>query len=226
MTQSSPPIHRLDLMMSNAFLVGEGANRILVDCGADVAYNRLRKGLDRLGVRPGDIKMVLLTHAHPDHAGNARRLQEDFGAKVAVHATEADWLRQGTTELYQPCGFFGHVLNRVMKRTYEPCVPDQVLDGDEKLLLGGAIGALQVLHTPGHTPGHICVEMEHGDLFAGDLMRGGMIKRNFVGGPFFMQDRSQYNASVERVTARAPRCLHFGHGKDASGDALARAALT
>ena len=219
------PIQRLDLLISNAFLVGEGSERVLIDTGADMVYGRLRKRLDKAGVKPGDIKLVVLTHAHPDHAGNAGRLKRDFGCEVAVHATEAEWLRTGTTELYQPCGFFGHVLDRVIPRTFDACEPDRVLDGDERIEVAPSIGALQLLHTPGHTPGHLCVEMEGGELFAGDLMRGGMIQSDFVGGPFFIKDRGELNRSIDRIKARRPCCLHFGHGKRADGGALQKADL-
>lgn len=215
-------IVRLDLLISNAYLVGSGRKKVLIDTGSDFAYPRLRKQLAKHGVAPGDIALVLLTHAHPDHAGAAARLKRDFGAPVAVHAAEAEWLRTGTTELYQPCGLFGHFLNRVIPRRFEACEVDRVLNGDEVLDLDPGIGGLHVLHTPGHTPGHLCVECEGGDLFAGDLMRGGMLRRDVVAGPFFVQDRRQLDASVRAIKARRPACLHFGHGHAAGGEALAR----
>ena len=215
-------ISRIDCLISNAYLVGCGKNRVLIDTGSDFAYGRLRGQLARQGVKPGDLKLVILTHAHPDHAGSAARLKRDFGAEIAVHATEAEWVRTGTTELYQPCGWFGHVLDRVIPRTFEPCPVDRELDGDETIDLGPTIGSLSLIHTPGHTPGHICAAHRDGALFAGDLMRGGMLARDHVAGPFFVQCRADLVASVRRVQARHPGTVHFGHGQPASGAALAR----
>lgn len=214
-------IKRLDCVISNAFLLGTGKHRVLIDTGSDFAYGRLRRQLTREGVQPGDLKLVILTHAHPDHAGSAARLKRDFGAEIAVHATEAAWVRTGTTELYQPCGWFGHALNLVIPRRFEPCLVDRELDGTEMIDLGADGGRLALIHTPGHTPGHMCVACDGGDLCAGDLVRGGMIKGGSVAGPFFVQDPQQLAASVKRIEARAPRCLHFGHGKPAPGWALA-----
>ena len=214
-------VKRLDCLISNAYLIGTGRERVLVDTGSDFAYGRLRRQLYREGVSPGDLKLVILTHAHPDHAGSAARLKRDFGAQIAIHATEASWVRSGTTELYQPCGFFGHVLDRVIPRKFEACEVDRELDGTETIDLGSDVGALRLVHTPGHTPGHMCVEHADGELCAGDLMRGGMLRGGFVGGPFFVQSRADLLASVRRIEARCPRRLHFGHGKPAPGAALA-----
>lgn len=213
-------IHRLDLIISNAFLLGDSGRRVLIDTGAGLAYSRLRAKLEKHGVCPGGIELVILTHAHPDHAGNAAKLKEDFGAPIAIHTTEADWLRNGTAELYKPCGFFGHLLNQFNPRTFDPCTPDRLLDGNETIDNVRSIGPLRVLHTPGHTPGHLCVEPGCGELFAGDLMRGEMLKGDFVGAPFFVQDRRRLRDSIRRVTEHCPTSLHFGHGKAASGEAL------
>lgn len=216
-------IHRLDLIISNAYLVGDGRRRVLVDTGASFAYERLRDRLDAHDVEPGDIALVILTHAHPDHAGNAARLKRDFGAPVAIHAREAHWLRTGTTELYRPCGAFAHVLDRLLPRRYDACEPDRIVDGDETRETIDAVDTLSLVHTPGHTPGHLCVETTDGGLCAGDLLRGGMLRGDSVAGPLFVADPCALRESVARVVARAPRRLHFGHGKEASGGALARA---
>ena len=212
-------IERIDLLISNAYLVGSGKRRVLIDTGSAFAYSRLRGQLDRHGVRPGDLSAVILTHAHPDHAGNAARLKRDFGATIAIHAAEAAWMRTGTTELYQRCGVFGHILNSVMSRTFEPCAVDRALNGGETIDVGDQQAPLGILHTPGHTPGHICVTCAD-DVFAGDLMRGGVLRRNVVGSPFFVQNRRELTTSIETIKRRHSACLHFGHGLPASGAVL------
>lgn len=65
-------IKRLDCVISNAFLLGSGRNRVLIDTGSDFAYGRLRRQLAREGVLPGDLKLVILTHAHPDTPARPR----------------------------------------------------------------------------------------------------------------------------------------------------------
>lgn len=134
-------------------------------------------------------------------------------------------MRTGTTELYQPCGFFGHVLDHLIPRRFEPCEVDRELDGSETIDLGSGLGSLTLIHTPGHTPGHICAEHHDGDLFAGELVRGGMIRGGSVVGPFFVQNRRQLADSVRRIEARTPKRLNFGHGKPAPGRALGQLKL-
>lgn len=65
-------IERLDCVISNAFLLGSGRNRVLIDTGSDFAYGRLRRQLAGDGVLPGDLKLVILTHAHPDTPARPR----------------------------------------------------------------------------------------------------------------------------------------------------------
>jgi glyoxylase-like metal-dependent hydrolase (beta-lactamase superfamily II) len=158
---------------------------ILVDLGwdSDDAWDALLAGLRQAGAVPRDVVGAIVTHLHPDHFGLARRLRDSTGAWIAVHPAElphvatdgeardrylaqmAGWLRScgcPESEFAALAADSSEVRSRLAS-----VLPDVHLpDGAE---VPGTGGALSVLHTPGHTPGHLCV-VDHARrlLFTGD----------------------------------------------------------
>ncbi len=211
-------VERLDLLQSNVFLVRSGTSQMLVDTGGPQTLKRLRKLLAARGVGRGDLSAIVITHAHPDHAGAARDLRDEFGAPVLVHGAEADWLRDGRTELYEPCGIFGRILDKTIDREFPGFDPDETLSDGDRL---GAYGFdAHIVHTPGHTPGSICVVGDNGQAIVGDLLGGGVLRRDRPRGPFFVQARAQLNDSVQALLEHQPATWHFGHGKPASSQSV------
>ncbi len=130
----------------------------LVDPGLRLwfARRKLRAGLASIGVAPADVRRVVVTHAHVDHVGGLASLVADSGAEVHAHEREAVYLRDGRTPRMQ----------RGKPGSFPPVtVAEEFLDGS--LLPGG----LRVLHTPGHTPGHVSLLHEpSGVLITGDAL--------------------------------------------------------
>lgn len=125
------------------------------------------RALNEHGLKPTHI---LLTHGHFDHVLSVADLQKKYGAKVAIHALDADILN-GHDKLALYSG---------IKIT--PCAPDILLEGGEVLECAGY--EIDVLPTPGHTPGGVCylVESER-VIFSGDtLFRLSVGRSDFVGG--------------------------------------------
>jgi glyoxylase-like metal-dependent hydrolase (beta-lactamase superfamily II) len=166
-----------DLINTFAFLEDDGSVT-LVDCGARWgASRRIQAGLAKLGRHPRDVTRIVLTHAHVDHAGGAQRVMRASRAPgVTVHEDDAGFVRAGEPPPRDP----NHIpswftaVDRRTGRFPEVVVADTVSDGDVLPVAGG----LEVLHTPGHTPGH--VSLRHpgtGILITGDAiwnMRGRM----------------------------------------------------
>lgn len=148
-----------DLVNSVAFRDADGSVT-LVDAGLKLRFarRRLRAGLAAIGATPADVRRVVVTHAHVDHAGGLAQLVEDSGAAVLAHEREAVYLRDGRTPRPQRGrrGSFPAVT-----------VAEEFLDGALLPVAGG----LRVVHTPGHTPGHVSLLHEPtGVLVTGDAL--------------------------------------------------------
>jgi glyoxylase-like metal-dependent hydrolase (beta-lactamase superfamily II) len=173
---------------------------VVVDPGADVAEIRL--SLARSGAA---CAAILLTHSHYDHIGALADLAEGTRAPV--------WLPQGELDVFRrPNDFF-------------PGISIRPYDGEATLLAGGetveAAGiSFQVLHVPGHSPGHVSYYAD-GCLFSGDVLFAGSVGRTDL--PF-----GDWEALVESIRSMAdaypPKTIVYsGHGPATTlGDELAR----
>jgi hydroxyacylglutathione hydrolase len=156
---------------TNCYIVGSEDSKqgIIVDPG-DEAVVILRRVAD-LGL---DIKLLVLTHGHIDHVGALKAVKEASGAEMAIHADDAKSLR-GLRGLLQS------VLVPGLSYPVPP-PPERLLqDGD---ILDVSDLNFQVLHTPGHTPGGICL-LGDGVVFSGDtLFHYGIGRTDLPGGSY------------------------------------------
>lgn len=155
-----------DFVNSFAF-VEEDGSVTLVDTGVRKAPPRIVAGLAAIGKHPKDVQRILLTHAHPDHAGGAAEMARRTGAPVSVHDGDRSWCEAGEV-LAKPreTSLLGRLLMRASKPTFEPFEPGPALHDGEVLPVAGG---LRVVHTPGHSPGHVALLHEpSGVLVTGD----------------------------------------------------------
>jgi glyoxylase-like metal-dependent hydrolase (beta-lactamase superfamily II) len=150
----------------NSFLFAEDDGSLtLVDTGMFFAHKRIVAGLAQIGKSPRDIARIILTHAHSDHAGSAARLLRQASAPGAhVHTKDAGLVAAG-----KPAPAATRI-NRLMQRlpgmTYRPVPVIQELHDGQQLSVAGT---MTVLHTPGHTPGHVSLlHHDSGVLITGD----------------------------------------------------------
>ena len=181
------PIHRHNLGGANAFLVRDADGYLLFDCGADVAEcsEALAQQLGGLGVPLTAIHTLVLSHGHGDHAGLANRFARQSGAQIVLHERDATFVgypngsdadRQQFVGWLRHCGYPDHAIDALLgvaatgtrgDRRDEPIEASRLLTGGEMLAVGRY--RFEVLWTPGHTPGHICLlAREHGILLCGD----------------------------------------------------------
>jgi len=135
---------------------------VLIDPGGDVS--RLKQTLDEMGIT---LKEMWLTHGHLDHAGGADELREDLGvAVIGPHKDDQFWL-DGIAEQWAKYGHPG--MGRAV-------IPDRYLEDGDQLELSGV--KFDVLHTPGHTPGHVVISNRDMKIaFVGDVLFRGSIGR-------------------------------------------------
>ena len=167
------------------YLISSGGSTLLLDCGwnTDDAIAALHDQLVEAGVATASLETVLLTHTHPDHCGLAGRLAAETGCTVAVHELDlariegqcsSEYVRTQRFDLWcnrcgVPSGERAALAFEGLPRSLfaTPIEPGVRLRGGEVFHVGDV--ALEVLWTPGHTPGHICLfEHNRGLLFTGD----------------------------------------------------------
>ena len=189
----------------------------LVDTGFSGRADLILEQIEELGYSPSDVKRIIITHHHADHTGGLAALKRATQAEVIAHPADAPYI-DGT--LPQPGPVRPQWLSKLLARfswllATEPVVVDTLVnDGDELPILGG----IKILHTPGHTPGSICLYLQSKDLLiAGDLLAHRFGLR--LPSKSFTVDIAQEIQSVKRVAGLEFDIICFGHGSPIMRDA-------
>ncbi len=195
--------------VSNCYLVASAEGYFLVDTGIAFRRGHLKNALHKAGCHPGDLKLIIVTHADFDHTGNCAWLTKHYGARTAAHADESHALETGRmmASRKNSRGAFARALLAVMgKLIFTPFKPDLLLkDGDALNQYG--LDA-RVIHLPGHTTGHIGILTAGGDLFCGDLLDNGKRPEKFS----LVDDDDAMNASIARLKEYTVKTVYPGHG--------------
>jgi glyoxylase-like metal-dependent hydrolase (beta-lactamase superfamily II) len=201
----------------HAFLIDDGHSLTAIDTLYDGDGGRILAEIRRLGRRPTDLKSVVLSHGHRSHLGGLAALKRLSGATVYAHAWEADII--AGERKAQPVTWRPPLPVRTWWPTYPlqlginiglgkhpPCPIDRaVADGD-------AIGPLQVVHAPGHSPGHLALYWpERRALFAGDAIVTWPTLT--PGWPSFTLNATQHRASLHRLAELEVDIVGVGHGE-------------
>ncbi len=189
-------LKRLELgpFATNCYIVGSESNKegMIIDPG-DGAEQILSSIKDS----KLDIKIIALTHGHFDHIGALEKLKEVTGADLVIHTDDAYFLQQ-------------RPLEAVLGFSYpDTPPPDRLLNGGDSIDVGDL--HFSVLHTPGHSPGGICL-LGQGMVFSGDtLFNFGIGRTDFPGG-----DHNQLLNSIHTKLMVLPddTAVYPGHGPD------------
>lgn len=211
-----------------AYLIeGEDGTVHLIDSGVDTDGNfqRLEVALAARGRSVTDIATVTLTHLHYDHAGMARRIRAASGASVGLHREDVEVMRAGRTYggegLLQRLELWGVPRDRhaeladALGRPVAASGPfevDRLLEDGDRIPVPGF--ELEVLHTPGHTRGHICVlNRPAGTAFVGDHVIAGLNPGIGLGGAGQAVALADYLESLDRLQSSGVGILRPGHGE-------------
>jgi hydroxyacylglutathione hydrolase len=198
------------IIKGDADLTGENS-WVIVDCGVAGSERKILKTMDILGIKPGKISLIVLTHAHMDHTGNVKELQKITGAKVAIQKEDAEFIIKGINAKVTPVtGFAGFMLKfmkYVPQKDKNGTTPDLIIENELDLNLFGVSG--RVISTPGHTKGSISVLLDSGNCIVGD-----MIGKTFgkVKPGLFCNDIEENIKSIKKLINLNAKNLYLSHG--------------
>ena len=208
-------------IVNSVLLQGEDGELVLIDAGFPNHETAIFKAIESIGRRPEDLNHLVCTHAHPDHIGSAAAVVSRTGATTWMHPIDVPIAESGgpfrpmksSPGLPQKIGFriFWHPNEAV-----EPFQIDkQMTDGETLPIAGG----LTVVHTPGHSAGHVALSWQ-----GGRLMIVGDVGSNVAGvnDPLGFEDREQGRRSQRRLASLEFEAAAFGHGRPIPHDASAR----
>ena len=219
----------LPLGMVNCHLLLGPKGCVLVDAGLPGSETKVRRVLHQHGLDYADIQLIVITHAHIDHAGAARKLGKLSGAPIVAHAGDLDYYQQKKPMTFCTTDWFSRLFLRtgLIMRPYAPFTPDVLLQDGESLDLQpyGLPGRVQ--HTPGHTAGSISIQMDGGDAMVGDLlasgvMLGGLLRPDHAKRPPFEDDPHQVADELQRLVDAGMQRFYMGHGGPLPASEVAR----
>ena len=161
----------------NCYLIRSGNNYILVDTGwFPNKRTILEKELENSCCKPGNLKLIIITHGDIDHTGNCAYLREKYKTKIAMHSSDSYLVENGEIPnkeirslLFRIIVTFWQVLYGKKKiDEFERFRPDLIIDEGFDLSEYGIVA--KILHIPGHTKGSIGILTTDGDLISGDTI--------------------------------------------------------
>ena len=176
-------------LSANCFIVGTAGEGMVIDPGGNA--EEIDQAIAESGL---EIGIIVLTHGHSDHIAALRDIQDRTGAAVAIHREDAEFLETSSQ--------FG-----ISYRTPHP--PDRLLGEGDVIDIGEA--SFNVIHTPGHTPGGICL-LSGDKVFTGDTLFRRGIGTTLMPG----SSRSQLINSIQTRLMTLPDAtiVYPGHGRE------------
>ncbi len=213
MQRISNSIYQINLGWVNVFVI-EDNGLTLIGTGPKGSGRKIFKAIRAAGKSPKDIKQIILTHLHPDHAGSAEEIKRILRVPVIAHADDAEIMRYGIAFRKELCLTPGLknwlIYHLAIKRSGINIDPVEIVRPLKHNDLLPLLGGIRVIHTPGHSKGHISLLVEKEEvLIAGDLLSNTLGLALSV----IYEDPQEGMRSINKITNLDFEKIVFGHGR-------------
>lgn len=219
-TENGLHVHRLVGPGCNVYLIKGPLGCIMVDSSYGFAGKKL---LQRAEMAMGgkQLKALVLTHTHFDHAGNAALVKKHFKLPIVVHEAEALYLKRGISPLPRGTQFYNKAIMNMVRRVNTPfqhfkAIRGDVLINDRYDFSGYGLNAYAI-PTPGHTRGSLSVVVDNTIALVGDTLVGYVLGHNY---PAFADLPDQFAASWARLLGTGCTTFLPTHGGAVSREVL------
>jgi hydroxyacylglutathione hydrolase len=194
----------------NCYLIESDTGHILIDTGCSNKRSELRRELESAGCKPGNLRLIVLTHGDFDHIGNAAFLREKFDTKIVMHKDDSGMAERGDM-------FCNRKTSKTFLKIIAPILfrfgKSERFEADFFINDGYDLSEYgfdaTVLRIAGHSRGSIGILTAKGNLFCGDLFDN--LDKPILNP--IMDDLAEANTSVEKLRRLAVNTVYPGHGK-------------
>ena len=205
--------------MINAFLLINSQGCILIDTGLPDTERKVEGALKKSGLTYSDIKLIIITHAHIDHAGNTAKIKSLSGAPVIAHRGDLAYYRGEKKMHFCSTGWFGRIFSKTgaNQQPYDQFEPDILLASRDTFSLKEYGFDGEVISTPGHTAGSISVVIDNdkavvGDLISSGILLGGIVRTHKAKRPPFEDNPLQVSHELQSIANKGVQTFFMGHG--------------
>jgi hydroxyacylglutathione hydrolase len=211
----SSDIFSMKLGLNSCYLI-RGKTTIMIDGGMPNKLSMFKRKLKRLYIRPEEIKLMILTHSHFDHAGSAKTISEFTGAKIVIHESEKSFLENSEFAFIKGVNAWGKItlplLSPVFRNFSFPKVSADIFVNEKEYSLKDYGIDGRILHTPGHTQGSITLLLDTGEAFVGCLAHNGPPFKLKPGFPIYAQNIDLIKESWRMLIEKGAKLIFPGHG--------------
>jgi glyoxylase-like metal-dependent hydrolase (beta-lactamase superfamily II) len=213
---------------TNCYLLNSLGGYLLIDTSLPEYLQPFLRELKKVNVDLSEIRYLLLTHSHDDHAGFAAEIKEKTNCRIIVHKNAIDSLKEGCIiKVGRFLDWRAHIVmslyNWAKRRNFEysPVTLDDkdiVVAGDDRDILRTIGVDGRIVYTPGHTDDGISVILANGDAFVGDVCMSNLSFLHYR--PIEICDLDLVFESWQKIIEDGAKTIHPGHGKPFSIEAL------